>query len=574
MKARFPMTCKRKNDGITGSDFFAAVFLLRILRVYHHIRIENRKTPGVRSNALMEMSKGITQKIKGGWGKIDQGKRKALILAVTAVTLFVLLFSVYSNQATYAALFTGLELDDAAAITQDLDAKGNIKYRIENGGQDIYVDEKHVDKYRLELAMNGMMPENSTGFEIFDDMGMMVTDEDRKIMYQRALEGELQRSVMSLDEIESARIHLVMSEESIFNTERRDASASVILSLKTGAKLPEASVRGIIALITGAVDNLPEEMVRVIDAQGNLISLGLTAGGGLSGAGLLDQQREIKKTFEEEIENNILNLLGPALGPDKLKVAVYADLDFDAEEKTIIAYENPVVRSEQISVTGPDLNQGEIMDNPAGDNTQNVLDGEEDSLSSLDSIINYELTQSTTNTIKAPGKVTKLSTSVLFDGNLTEGQRESIRNLISTTTGYDVDRGDIISIEGVVFDKTYQEEIDRKLEEQRLLDAANRTFMEKYGEFIYLGVFSLLGLIFVLSFMKILFGKKKRKVEDEYALLPPSMEQPEVGGTVDIIEEVYKKFTVKENQKEKQIKEYAEEHPEIAADLIKAWVKE
>lgn len=522
----------------------------------------------------MDKTKGITQKIKGGWEKIDQGKRKALILAVTAVTLFVLLFSVYSNQATYAALFTGLELDDAAAITQDLDAKGNIKYRIENGGRDIYVDEKHVDKYRLELAMNGMMPQNSTGFEIFDDMGMMVTDEDRKIMYQRALEGELQRSVMSLDEIESARIHLVMSEDSIFNTERRNASASVILSLKTGAKLPDASVRGIIALITGAVDNLPEEMVRVIDAQGNLISLGIASGGGISGAGLLDQQREIKKTFEKELENNILNLLGPALGPDKLKVAVYADLDFDAEEKTVIAYENPVVRSEQISVTGPDLNQEEIMDNPAGDNTQNVLDGEEDSLSSLDSIINYELTQSTTNTIKAPGKVTKLSTSVLFDGNLTEGQRESIRNLISTTTGYDVDRGDIISIEGVVFDKTYQEELDKKLEEQRLLDEANRTFMEKYSDFIYLGLFSLLGLIFVISFMKIVFGKKKRKVEDEYALLPPSTEQPEVGKTVDIIEEVYQKFTVKENQKEKQIKEYAEEHPEIAADLIKAWVKE
>ena len=522
----------------------------------------------------MDKSKGITQKIKGGWEKIDQGKRKALILAVTTVTLFVLLFSVYSSQVTYTALFTGLELEDAAAITQDLDTKGNIKYRIENGGQDIYVDEKYVDKYRLELAMNGMMPENSTGFEIFDDMGMMVTDEDRKIMYQRALEGELQRSVMSLDEIESARIHLVMSEESIFNTERRDASASVILSLKTGAKLPEASVRGIIALITGAVDNLPEEMVRVIDAQGNLISLGLASGGGLSGAGLLDQQREIKKTFEEEIENNILNLLGPALGPDKLKVAVYADLDFDAEEKTVISYENPVVRSEQISVTGPDLNQGEIMDNPAGDNTQNVLDGEEESLSAFDSIINYELTQSTISTIKAPGKVTKLSTSILFDGNLSEGQRESIRNLISTTTGYNVERGDVISIEGVVFDKTYQEELDQKLEEQRLLDEANRSFMDKYGEYIYLGLFSLLGLIFVLSFMKILFGKKKRKVEDEYALLPPSTEPHEVGKPVDIIEEVYQKFTVKENQKEKQIKEYAEEHPDVAADLIKAWVKE
>jgi flagellar M-ring protein FliF len=522
----------------------------------------------------MEMTKGITQKIKGGWEKIDQGKRKALILAGTAITLFVVLFSVYSNQVTYAALFTGLELSDAAAITEDLDTRGDIRYRLENGGTDIYVDEKHVDKYRLELAMNGMMPENSTGFEIFDDMGMMVTDEDRKIMYQRALEGELQRSVMSLDEIDSARIHLVMSEESIFNTERREASASVILSLKTGAKLPDASVSGIIALITGAVDNLPEENVRVIDAQGNLISLGLVTGGEMSGIGLLDQQREIKKTFEEEIENSILSLLGPALGPDKLKVAVYADLDFDAEEKTVISYENPVVRSEQVSVTGPDLSQEEIMDNPAGDNTQNVLDGEEDSMSTFDSVINYELTESRTSTIKAPGKVTKLSTSLLFDGNLSEGQRESIRNLISTATGYDMERGDVISIEGVVFDKSYQEDLEKKLEEQRLLDEANRTFMDRYSDYIYLGLFSLLGLVFVLSFMKILFGKKKRKEEDEYTLLPPPLEQPEEGKPVDIIEEVYQKFTVKENQKEKQIKEYAEEHPEIAADLIKAWMKE
>lgn len=522
----------------------------------------------------MDSMKSITGKIKGGWEKIDQGKRKALVLAVSAMGLFVLLFSFYSNQVTYAALFTGLELQDAATITADLDTRGDIRYRIENGGRDIYVDEDHVDRYRLELAMNGMMPENSTGYEIFDDMGMMVTDEDRKIMYQRALEGELQRSVMSLTEIEAARVHLVMSEESIFDTERREASASVILSIKTGAKISDDAVQGIVALITGAVDNLPEEKVRVIDSKGNLLSLGLASGNESGGIGMVDKQREIKKSFELEIEQNILNLLGPALGPDKLKVAVYADLDFDAQEQTVISYENPVIRSQQYSATGPDLNQGEIMEDPVGDNTQNVLDGEENSQSSFDGTVNYELTESTTSTVKAPGKITRLSTSVLYDGNLSEAQLASIRNLVSTATGYDLNRGDIISVEGVVFDKSYQEEIDKQLEEQQLLDEANRTFMEKYADYIYLGMFGLLGLVMVISLMKILFGRKKKtkEKEEQYTMLPEAG-QP-AAAPVDIIEEVFQKFEVRENQKERQIKEYAEEHPEIAADLIKAWMKD
>lgn len=522
----------------------------------------------------MESIKNTTGKIKGGWQKIEPGKRKALILAVTGVLLFAVLFSLYSGQVTYTTLFSGLELQDAAAIIEDLDARGNIPYKLENGGKDILVDEKHVDKYRLELAMNGMMPENSTGFEIFDDMGMMVTDEDRKIMYQRGLEGELQRSIMSLTEIESARVHLVLSEESIFDTERREASASVILSLRTGTKLSADAVRGIIALVTGAVNNLPEEKVQVIDTKGNLLSLGV-AGGETSGVGLMDKQSEIKRTFEKEIENNILSLLGPAFGPEKLKVAVYADLDFDAQEQTVIAYKDPVIRSEQVSVQGPDINVGEVNGNPVDDNAQNVLDGNgEEGIGTYEKTNNYEVTETTTTTVRAPGKVQKISTSVLYDGTLTETQLLAIRNLISTATGYDLNRGDLISVESMEFDKSYQQELEEQLEEQKRLEEANRSFMERYGDYIYLGVFSILGLIILLSVIRLMFGKKrKNRIEEAMPVMLPQKSEP-LGQTVDIIEEVYQKFEVKENQKEKQLKEYAEEHPEIAADLIKAWMKE
>lgn len=521
----------------------------------------------------MESIRSTTQKIKGGWDKMDPGKRKAMVLAVSALTLFVVLFSFYSRKVEYSTLFSGLELQDAAAITQDLDTRGNIKYKIENGGRDILIDKKYVDKYRLELAMNGMMPENSTGFEIFDDMGMMVTDEDRKIMYQRGLEGELQRSIMSLSEIESARVHLVLSEDSIFDTERREASASVILSLKTGAKIGSDAVLGIIALVTGAVDNLPDEKVQIIDTRGNLLSMGLT-GDNASGVGLLDKQTEIKRSFEKEIENNILNLLGPAFGPDKLKVAVYADLDFDAQEQTVIEYRDPVIRSEQNSAQGPNLNVGEITDNPIDDNAQNVLDGnEEDGMGFYEGTNNYELTETTTNTVKAPGKVQKISTSVLYDGNLTEAQLLAIRNLVSTATGYDLNRGDIISVESLEFDKSYHQALEEQLEEQKKLEEANRGFMERYGDYIYLGMFSVLGLVLVLAVARIMFGNKKKKNEEEIVDMIPQLNEP-TREPIDIIDEVYQKFEVKENKKEKQLKEYAEEHPEIAADLIKAWMKE
>ncbi len=522
----------------------------------------------------MDKIKDLAQKVKGGWDNIDKKRKTSLVFATSALILFVFFYTWYNGRATYAPLFTNLDLQDAARITADLDTRNEITYRIENGGRDIYIDEKFVDRYRLDLAMSGMMPQNSTGFEIFDDMGMMVTDEDRKIMYQRALEGELQRSIMSISEIDTARVHLVMSEESIFDTQRRSASASVVVDVKTGAQLPKETVKGIIALVSGAVNSLPEENVRVIDSSGSLLSLGLASNEQTSGLDLISQHSEIKAGFESQIRNNILDLLGPAFGPDKIKVSVYADLDFDAQEQTVISYENPVPRSEQKSAVGSGLDQGAIMEDPIGDNVQNVLGGNgNEDLASFDGVVNYELTESRTNTVRAPGKVTRISTSVLYDGELTEGQAASIRNLVATATGYDAPRGDLINVEGVAFDTAYQEEIKRQLDEIRAAEEAAKTFMERYGDYVFFGIFALLGLLLIASVIRAFFGRKKDSGK-EMQLQPAASTEGSVGSVVDIIDDAAGKIEVKEDKNEKQVKDYAKEHPEIAADLIKAWMKD
>jgi flagellar M-ring protein FliF len=541
-----------------------------VVSSFYVVKSKKYLITGLRSRLLMDKIKDIARKVKGGWDNIDKKKRMTLIAALVAAALLVSFYTWYSTRVTYAVLFTNLELTDAANITADLDAKGNIKYKLENGGKDIYIDEKYVDKYRLQLATSGLMPQSSTGFEIFDNTSMMVTDADRKIMYQRALEGELQRSVMSLDEIKSARVHLVMSEESVFATEKSKATASVIVDIKPGKKLNSDSVKGIVALISGAVDNLPEANIRVIDSSGNILNLGMATDSETSGTGNYTQQSQIKSNFESELENNILSLLGPAFGPDKVKVSVYADLDFDAQEQTVITYKDPVVRSEQKSATGTGAASSSASGNTTDSNTQNVLDSTNSSgLASYDGTTNYELSQSTTKTVKAPGQVNKITTSIIYDGNLTAEQKSSIQNLVATATGYDANRGDLINIEGVIFDTSYQDAVNGTDG-----TSASTSFFDKYKIFIFIGG-GVLALALLLLALRLVLGKKKKEGKSKMSADTPI----NVGANIDIIDEIYRKkiestFEVKENKKEKQVKDYVQEHPEIAADLIKAWLKD
>ncbi len=213
------------------------------------------------------------------------------------------------------------------------------------------------------------MPEKSSGFEIFDNIGLMVTDDDRKIMYQRALTGELQRSIMSLDAVNSAKVHLVMSEKSIFETQEKEASASVILDLNPNHKISDSMIKGIAALISGAVDNLPDENIQIIDSKGNLLSRVLQEDDSLNSIDIVTKYQSIKEEFEHKIESNLKGLLEDVFGKDKIRVSVNADLDFDAEETTTITYRDPVIRSEQISASGENINNqfegGNIGDNPS-----------------------------------------------------------------------------------------------------------------------------------------------------------------------------------------------------------------
>lgn len=516
----------------------------------------------------MEKMTEILDGAKGGWNKIDKRKKVALVTLFLVVILFVSLYTFNSNKVNFVTLFRDLEFQDAGNIVSDLEEK-KINYKLANNGRDILVDENIIDKYRLQLAMDGMMPENSSGFEIFDNIGLMVTEEDRKIMYQRALTGELQRSIMSIDGVNAAKVHLMMPVKSIFESEERQASASVIIDLKPNKKITSDTVKGIAALIGGAVDSLPEENIQIIDSKGNLLSSVLQKDGELNTMDILGKYQEAQDAFQKKIEANLKSLLGSAFGMDKIMVSVYADLDFDSEESTMITYDNdnPAIRSEQVNSNGPNVSASQNQAGNINDNISSVVGVVVGDGSSYSRTTNNELSTETKTTIKAPGKVNRLTTSVIYDGNLSADRVEKIHNIIATATGYDSERGDLINVEGLEFDRSWQEQLEKDLDIGSEIES-DSGFLGKYSKVIVISLLSILGLFVLIAIIKSILSKKDKK---------SSGFEGQVVGEVNInkiIEDLDTEIEVKHDTQKIKAQKYAKDNPEMATDLIKAWLKD
>lgn len=518
---------------------------------------------------MMESVKSTLDGAKNGWNKIDTKKRISMIILVTGIVLIVSILTYNSNKVNYVTLFSNLELQDAGIIVNDLEIK-KIKYKLESNGRDILIDDNIVDEYRLQLAMEGMMPESSTGFEIFDNTGLMVTDEDRQIMYQRALTGELQRSIMSLEAINSAKVHLVMPVKSIFETTQKDASASVIIDIHPSHKVTEDMIRGIASLLSGAVDNMPIENIQVIDSKGNLLSAFLNEDENINAMDVMNQYQAVRSQFQSEIEANLNHLLGSAFGREKVKVSVLADLDFDSKESTIIAYSNPVARSEQIDVSSENIDMQQVTGGSIDDNISNVIDNDDGGGSTYSRILNNELSTETITSIKAPGKVNRITTSVIYDGKLSDENLLKIQSIVASATGYDVERGDLISVEGIEFDTAYEEEIQAELDAIRLAEEADKGMFGKYSEYITLALRGL-GIITLITLIILSVRNMKKKKKDDKLF----QEQLSTGTIIDqTLGAIDDELIIDEDSKGHKAQKFAKDNPELAADLIKAWMKD
>src|SRR5216684_8119609 len=246
-------------------------------------------------------------------------------------------FSKWNNERDFRPLYMNLAAEDAGAVMQKVKEEG-VEYRVDEGGTVLRVPSDKVAELRLKMASAGLPKTGRIGFELFDKNSFGLTEFAEQVNYRRAIEGELERSISALTEIERARVHISLPKDSVFLESKQEAKASVIVTLRSGAKLAPQSTAAITYLVASAVDRLQPESVTVLDSRGNLLvrphKQTLDAGGGQPEVDL-----EYRQKMERDLVVKISSTLEPLLGVDKFRVGASVDVDFTSGDQSEETYD-------------------------------------------------------------------------------------------------------------------------------------------------------------------------------------------------------------------------------------------
>ena len=289
------------------------------------------------------------------------------VIATAAIWMLVR----WAAQPPFVTLYSALPLDEAGRVAEHL-ATAGVVYRLEGGGTEIKVAATDLARSRVLLAKDGLPAAGRPGLELFDRPAWGMTDFTEQVTYRRALEGELERSIRSLQGIADAQVHLALSQTSALRRLERPAEAAVVVKLKPGTGLSADAVRGIAYLVSNSVERLSADRVAVLDDGGHLLWIPADDS---SAEGLTSRQLELTRTVERQLEQKVENILAGVVGPGQSRVQVSAKLNFVKVDRTVEAYdpEGQVLQSEQHSETpaGTALDPGELPQSSATNIYQN-----------------------------------------------------------------------------------------------------------------------------------------------------------------------------------------------------------
>jgi flagellar M-ring protein FliF len=407
------------------------------------------------------------------FGNLTLRQRATILIVAALVGGALVMFSRWSSERDFRPLYTNLAPEDGGAVVAKL-KEGGVEYRLSENGASVMVPSARVAELRLQMASAGLPKSGRMGFELFDKTNFGATDFTEQVNFRRALEGELERSVMALSEVEQARVHITFPKDSIFLEARQPAKASVLLKLRLGAKLSGANVLAVTYLIASAVDSLAPESVSVLDMQGNLLNRprrGLSADGAESSEGHLDYRRSMEKDLVAKINT----ALDPLLGAEKFRAGASVECDFsvgEQSEETFDPTRSVMVsqqRTEDISGTpaasgmpGTASNLPRPISRPGSGVAGGVARRTES--------VSYQSSRTTRHLRLPQGTLKKMSLAVLVDHTVRwEGQGaklkrvvepaspeklKAVRDLVAAATGFSADRGDLLTVENQPFEST------------------------------------------------------------------------------------------------------------------------
>jgi flagellar M-ring protein FliF len=500
-----------------------------------------------------------------------------------SVVIFAVIF-VFLNEPNYATLYSNLSETDASKVISYLNSQ-KISYELTNNGTTIKVPKNKMYEVRFSLAGKGIPNSGVTGYEIFDESTMGMSEFMQKLNYKRALEGELARTIIQQDGIEGARVLIVLPKKTVFKDEEEPPKASVVIKLSGGNSFTSANTTAITNLVANSVEGLTPQNVTLIDTKGRLLSKKINDE---QESFVNSKQYEIKKSVEQYLSNKVQSILDQVIGFANSTVQVNADFNFNQVEKTMETFdpESQVAISEQ-SVKND--NFGTTLSDSTIESSQT-------------STVNYEINKTVQRVIEETGNVKKLSIAVVVNdiqreikkGDATEvvfeprssEQMKKLETIIINAVGIDIERGDQISLVNIPFET--KEITDLEFSEPSITNDMDK--MIKY-------ILILAAIIASIFLLKGIMGKLKTEKlmlagEDvgEVSMRPIARPQfntfesnidnninfkrnREFINEGDLEDEITDEAMRKKAQQEK-IGSYVSKNPEDAARLINSWLHE
>ena len=427
---------------------------------------------------MPEKARAFLKQLTDFWASLPTPKRIALVTVVTAVLIGVMAISVLSSRETYGTLYSELATEDAAAIVEKLKT-AQVPYRIEGGGTMIQVPEERIPGLRLELASAGLPHGGSVGFEIFDRSKIGATEFEQQVNLRRALEGELARSVMSIDGVKSARVHLVLPERRLFAAREESASASVVVKLENAHNFGRKEVAAVVHLVAAAVPTLSKDRVSVVSTEG--VTLHRPTSDTQGGGDLADLNAEQARVMAGQLETEAQSQLERVLGPGNADVRVNLWLDNAAREKTEELYEptKTALRSEHkveegvangdagvAGVPGAKTNlpdaagEGPVAEEkPAGGAGGGAVRSQ---------TRNWEVQKVVQKTTTPAGDIRRLSVAVLLNGRyshkgvfaaIAPEEVKALEETVKRAVGFNQERGDTVTVQATKFARLDTDEV-------------------------------------------------------------------------------------------------------------------
>ncbi len=511
-------------------------------------------------------------------------------------------------QPEMALLYSNLDMADAGKIVSRVESL-NIPVDLRGGGTEVYVPTGHVARLRMELAEMGLPRGGSIGYEIFDKTDALGTSgfvQDVNLL--RALEGEIARTISSISQVESARVHLVLPKRELFSREHQDPSASILLKLYGTSKLPSHRVQSIQHLVASAVPGLNPDRVSIVDDRGNL----LASGEGQNAMKTASNLDEVKVGYETRLSSMIESLLEYHVGKGKVRAEVTLDMDFDrvTENSEEFNPDGQVIRSTQVVEEGENASEAAAQATTAANTVpQGQGAGQEGGKSSSnrrEETTNYEISKKMITHIKESGVIKRLSVAVLVAGKEAPGkpgetpkfearpkeELDQLTKLIQNAVGYNKDRGDSVEIVNMPF---VNEKPEGTSAEEASLLGLTRPDIVRLIEGSIIGFVSLLILFMVVKplLLKVLEGLRpvvpvtmtpipantSKGTKDESDVMTdmkgnPALAGPDINAAIEKMIDIHRVEGQVRESSLKTITNIIESKPDETVAMIRQWMHE